>query len=253
MSPPSNEGFSEEVIDRIIEILQVKSSDHFTNPDGSMTTVKEEIWERLNFIKMRFGNPEAFDSWVPPSKMKKMFKSQHKKVSEALGVLRSLSGPIMGNTEISKQPNLARMWLYEASEANPEVSAGFIGYNVSTFDRNFSMAIESLEKVEGYFSTVLKRAESSVKGRGETKPENAYADYLLSSLCKLYKDITGEIPKAYLDKDTEMAKGRVINFLDYILRLFPYSGDINHWALERRLRRLKEHEIHGQLWSDSKR
>ena len=184
--------------------------------------------------------------------MKKLFKSQHKKISDALEVLRSLAGPVEVRSEISKPPNLARMWLYEASEASPNLSAGLVGYNVATYDRNFSTAIESLEKVEGYFSSVLNRAESAVKGPGETKPENAYANYLLESLCKLYRDITGEIPKAYLDKDTETAKGKIIEFLDYILRLLPYPGDINHWALEKRLRRLKEHEIHGQLWSDSK-
>lgn len=253
MSSQGDAGFLEEVIDRVAEILGVKPSDQFVNADGSMATVKEEIWKRLNFIKMIFRNPESFNSWVPPSKMKKLFKSQHKKISDALEVLRSLAGPVEGSNEISKQPNLARMWLYEVSEINPDLSAGLVGYDVATFDRNFSTALESLEKVEGYFSSVLSRAESSVKGRGETKPENAYADYLLGSLCKLYRDITGEIPKAYLDKDTETAKGKVIEFLDYILRLLPYPGDINHWALEMRLRRLKEHEIHGQLWSDSKR
>lgn len=253
MSSQEETRFPAEVIDRVAEILGVKPSDQFIKPDGSVIAAKEEIRQRLDLIKTHFGNPESFDRWVPPSKMQKLFKSQHKKISDALEVLRSLSGPVMVNTEVSKQPNLARMWLYEVSEVNPAISAGLVGYDVATFDRNFSTAIESLEKVEGYFSSVLKRAESSVKGRGETKPENAYADYLLSSLCKLYRDITGEIPKAYLDKDTEMAKGKVIEFLDYILRLLPYPGDINHWALEMRLRRLKEHEIHGQLWSDSKR
>jgi hypothetical protein len=145
------------------------------------------------------------------------------------------------------------VWLYEASEVNPDLSAGLVGYDIATFDSNFVAAIESLEKVEEYFSFVLNRAESSVKGRGENKPEKAYADYLVVTLCKLYRDITGEIPKAYLDKDTELAKGKIIEFLDYILRLLPYPGDINHWALEMRLRRLKVHEIHGQLWTDIKR
>jgi hypothetical protein len=224
-----------------------------SNNQMSLGPSKEEIQHRLNLIKLIFGNPEFFDRWVSPSKMKKLFKSQHKKISDALEVLRSLAGPVELNSEISNQTNLARVWLYEASEVNPDLSAGLVGYDIATFDSNFVAAIESLEKVEEYFSFVLNRAESSVKGRGENKPEKAYADYLVVTLCKLYRDITGEIPKAYLDKDTELAKGKIIEFLDYILRLLPYPGDINHWALEMRLRRLKVHEIHGQLWTDIKR
>ena len=252
MDSQKGKGFSEEVIDRVVEMLEIKPSDQFVKSDGSVISVKEEIWQRLDSIKMIFDDPERFNDWVAPAKMRNLFKEQHKKISDALDVLRSLSGPNMESIEASKKPNLARRWLYEVTEINPTLSAGLIGYDVVAFDRNFSTAIESLEKIESYFSTLLARAEASVKGPGENKAENSYADNLLGSLCQLYKDMTGQMPDASVDDINGIVRGKLVPFLEGVLCYLPYPLKITPWALEIKIRRLKDHEIYGYLWEDAK-
>ncbi len=234
-------------------ILEINPLADYSKADASVLSMKEEIWNRLNFIKDVFGNRASFEQWVAPSKMRKLFREQHKKLSDALDVLRSFSGPNMGDAQVSREPNLSRRWLYEVAEINPAISAGLIGYDVTDFDRNFSTAIESLERIEGYFSSVLLRAESSVKRQGKNKPESSYVDNLLGSLCHLYRDITGEIPSASVDDITATVRGKIIKFLEIVLREFPYPNTVTPMALEIKIRRLKNHEMYAHLWEDTKR
>lgn len=251
--PQETREFPEAVIDRVIAVLEIEPSNQHTKTDGSITTVKEEVWQRLNFIKGLFSDPDRFDSWVPPAKIRNLLKKQHGKIRDALDVLRSLNGMNLENTELSKKPNLIRRWLYEVSEINPALSGGLIGYDVVNFDKDFSRAAESLEKIEGHFSSVLVRAESSVKGRGKTKPENPYADHLLGSLCQLYTDVTGEKPKASIDDTKNLVRGNLVKFLKVVLHKMPYPFEITPTALEIRIRRLKTHETYAHLWEDTKR
>ncbi len=245
--------FSKLIIDRAIKTLGVKPLDQHVRPDGSVTTVEEEIRQRLNSIKTLFNRPEHFNNSVAPAKIRKAIIEQQNKISDALDVLRSLSGPIGPTTKTSMQSNLVRMWLYEVSEANPAISARLVGHDVVAFDKNFPVAIQSLEKIDGYFSAVLMREEVVVKGRGERKPENYYVDNLLGFLCQLYKDITGESPIAWNDDIAGNVKGRVVGFLQVILREMPYPNKTTLTALEKRIRGLKSHKTYAHLWNDAKK
>lgn len=248
----SAQDFPESTIDRVIKILGVNPSKKYRTPSGSLTTVKEETRNRLSLI-VRYCNPDQFNDWVPPAKIRQTIKKQHGKISDALDVMRALSGPEIDNPESSKEYALIKKRLCEVSDVSPEISHELIGHDVVMFDSNLLMALDSLEKVERYFWILLSHAEASVKGRGETKPKNTYADHILGSLCTLYKDITGQAPVVSLHKDTGTARGKIIEFLDYILRELSYPHEMTHWALEKKLRKLKSHKEYAKIWKDCKR
>lgn len=249
------EDFPEEVINRVIEILNLDTSIRHELPDGSSISTHQKLTDELNRIKWRFSNPNAFSSRVPPSKMRDALKKQHKAILNALEVFRSLEYPNFQGEGDRKVPNQVRQWLWRVADVDPRLSPGLTGHDVMTLDSNFYTARICLQKVEGHFSSILEYAESQVKRRGENKPDDFYSDHLLFSLCDLFWQMTGEIPEAFLGKDKEegIVKGKIIEFLDYILRLIPYPNDINHWALEIRLRRLKIKERYINHRSDTKK
>lgn len=247
------QGISDSTVDRVIKIFDVKPTKKYRTSNGALINVKKEVRNRLNLIKTRFRSPDDFDGWAPPAKVRNVLKEQHKKIFDAMDVLRTLSDQDLKNTELSKTHHLIKRLLCEVADIHPGLSHGLIGYDVVSFDSNFSMAFSSLEKVEQCYHVALYRAKASVKGRGKSKPENVYAELLLGSLCMLYKDITGQVPIASLHKDTGTARGKIIQFLDYILRELSYPYEATHWALEKKLRKLKSHEIYGQIWEDCKK
>lgn len=245
------QGFSKEFIAKTIRCLGVKPSKRYSRRDGSIVTVRKEISDRLNFIKRIFSNPENFNQSVPPAEMRDLFKKQHQAIVEALKVIRSLCEE-KKTAKQSRKYDAARKWLYAVSEVDPRLSPGLIDYDVVHFDRNFLAATASLEKIEGYFSAVLAKAESSVKGPGKNKPENAYADNLLGLLCALYSDVTGEM-QVSVDDANEKVRGNLVKFLEIVLRELPYPQKITPYALEIRIRRLKTHKDYAHLWKDAKR
>ncbi len=249
----NNQEFSQSLLDRAIKALGVKPSDQHIRSDGSVTTVEEEIRLRLNSIKMLFSDPERFNDWVAPAKMRKLIEEQRGKILDALEVLYSLRGPVAVVTEASKQSNLVKKLLYETAEPNPALSAGLMGHDPVALNGDFSMAIESLEKIESFYSSVLMREEVIVKGRGKTKPENVYDDHLLGFLCELYKDVVGDAPKAWVDDAAGKVRGKVLRFLKVVLSEMPYNYAITSAALEKKLRRLKSHKTYAYLWEAAKR
>jgi hypothetical protein len=230
---------SENTVDRAIKVLGISPTKKYQASNGVLITVKKETWNRLNSIKRIFSNPENYAQSVPPAEMRALLKKQHRAITETLKVMHLLSGE-------TKQANAIRQELYAVSEISSSLSGGLVGYDIY-LDKSFATVKGSLEKIEGYFSTVLAKAEASVKGRGKGKPENTYADNLLGCLCWLYRDITGEIPKASIDDVKGVVRGKVVKFLEVTLRAFPYPHKITPWALERRIRKLKSHDRYGSL------
>lgn len=175
-------GVSEAVVDRAIKVLRLKPKKKYE------AVVKKVIWRRLNDIHARFSDPESYRKASPPAKIRNSLRAQHKTIIKTLKILRSLNGD-----------DEATRLLFSVSEVGQVLSAGLVGYDVF-LDKNVSTAISALERVEGYYSGGLEKAKSAVKGKGETKAGNPYADNLLGNLCRLYRDITGEPPTAFVNE-----------------------------------------------------
>ena len=47
-------------------------------------------------------------------------------------------------------------------------------------------------------------------------------------------------------------KNKFVKFLEYVLPHTQYPYEKTHYALEKRIRGLKNHEVYGQLWIDAK-
>ncbi len=248
LSPTS---FTKNVCDQIAQILDVNPSNDYIRPDGKTVSVGEEIFQRMNWIELIFKHPKSFNQSVGPAKIRDRVEQHHRKVLEALNVLKSLSGPILMDPAEDLIDRIIKKRIYEASDVSPALSAGLVSYDTA-LDKNFSDAAFSLEKVEGYLANIMEKASSSVLKQGDNKPGNPFADSMLACLCLLYRDITGEIPKAYIS-DTEIhaiAKGRIIKFLVYVLELLPYPYKVNGIALEGQLSSLKSDETYNWAWKD---
>lgn len=242
--------FSEDFIDGAMVVLGDCVLPQSLRLEDCGKSVKEVLWSRLNEIK----NFESFDSWVPPAKVRNRIKKNKKKIKDTLEVLRSL----MCNNEIKKdrseeeQSRLERQYLFQVSNLNGALSGGLIDYDIISFDKNFAMAVEALEEIEVYFDTAFAKAESFVKGRGGSKPEKNSPDLILFCLAGIYKDFAGEEPKISVKEETGESQDKFVKFLEYVLPHTTYPYETTHWALEKRVRKLKSHEIYGQLWIEAK-
>jgi hypothetical protein len=94
---------------------------------------------------------------------------------------------------------------------------------------------------------IYKPSEPGKRKRGKDE-----YDTLVWSLCYLYKKYTGEMPNSS-SQDNGTASGKIIPFLQAILPSTAYPFELTDWALEQKIRRLKQHKIHGKLWKDGKK
>lgn len=244
------EKFTMDFCNEISRVLDVNPSSNYTRKDGTLVTIGEELFWRLNWIGNIFNNPESFNRSVAPAKIRDRIGGHHKKVREALDVLESLNGPVLVDPAENLLNSLIKKQLFEVSDVNPALSGGFVGYDLS-FSMSFSNALYYLRQIEGYFDNISTHAKSAVSKQGKNKPGNPFADYMLAYLCQLFRDVTGELPLAYIS-DTDVstqAKGRIMEFLEYVLPLLPYPLHKNGVALEAKLRELKTTEIYGWPWS----
>lgn len=242
----NNKGFSEDVIDNAIKILEAD-----LNPKLSKNT-KKALWKELNFIKQFSECNILSDSWVQPAKTRNRIRRHREKIHEALIILHSFEDGINKSLEEQKLINQEKMLLYAASPTSLKISGGLVDYDITSFDHDFALAIQSLEKIKHYYDTIFDQAENATKGRGGTKPPDKWQTSIFY-ICRIYKNFTQKPPIISVDYIEEIAKGSFVKFLEYLLKELSYPKALTHQALERHIRDLKTNEIYRELWFDGKK
>jgi len=240
--------FNHEKCREIARILEVEPLDNIVKRDGSVTIIVDELFHRLNWIGRVFQDENTFNEGAGPAKIRKRVGLYRRKIQSALKVLNSFSGHIRLDPSQQVIDTLIQRSLFNISGVDPRHSAGLLGYDM-TFDENFATAVDSLSKVERCFAIVEEEASLSVGKQGKNKPGNPFADSMLAELCGLYRDITGEPPKAYMNSMDDSVEGRIIGFLIQILPILRYPLEIGEVALESKLRDIKADEKYSWPWS----
>jgi hypothetical protein len=245
----SHSSFSEEIIDKIISILEVDASALF---QGGPETIKMVLWSQLDSL-LRFSN--NFSSKSPdttPSKLRDHLAKSQGTLGSALDLLKNIQGEI-ANSDFPTYPSRERVItdrLREKSKTELHLSSGLMGWDwPRPFDSDLSSAILALERVVSHFELVLEDTANMVAGRGQNKSENFWSHYFLFQLCRIYRDFTGEIPRTAV-KDDGMALGKVILFVEAVLPSTAYPLERTQWALEKAIRSLKEHPRYGKIWEE---
>lgn len=267
----------ENIVDRAIEILSINPNEEmeptgYSPIDNSLfqRTVKVCLWKDLVQVIHRWGMPSPTKMQTSPSRLKAHADNVKGKLSEAVEVLESLQyEAIYKDGTLSKEFKFG-YGLRQASELmrvgfgsgkSPFISPldikqqyesdGFwknhypIDDDIESGLKTLRKLIRSIDQLQD--DPIYKPSEPGKRKRGK----DGY-DTLVWALCYLYKKYTGEMPISS-SQDDGTASGKIIPFLQAILPSTAYSFELTDWALEQKIRRLKQHKIHGKLWKDGKK
>ena len=118
-------------------------------------------------------------------------------------------------------------------------------------DDEIEAAKFALQKITLYIDRLLEDRVYKPSPRGKNKKGKNNSDYLIWALCYIYKKYTGETPTSSAREDGT-ATGKIIPFLQLTLNQSSYLYEKTDWALEKKIRELKSHPVHGKLWKDAK-
>lgn len=266
----------EDIIDKAIEILSINPNDEMkpsgyspVDNDQLKHTVKVCLWKDLVQVVHRWGMPPPTKMQTSPSQLKSHANEAKEKLSKALEALEALR-----YEAIYKEGTLTKEFKfgYGLRQASELIRVGF-GTGRSPFisplaikkqhdndgfwkhhyplDKDIEDAAKILSKIVRSIDQLLDDPIYKPSALGKRKKGKDDYDTLLWALCYLYKRYTGEMPISSAQDDGR-ATGKIIQFLQIVLPSTSYPLQLTDWALERKIRRLKDHPIHGKLWTVGK-
>lgn len=265
------------IIDQVIEILEIDPNKEMI-PNGYIpverginwpNTAKICLWEDLVKVINRWGKPSPSQMLISPAKMTKHANEIRKKLSNAESILKSLEySNIYEKGTLSKEFKFGfglrqiselfrkdrienRRPFYSPLLIRQEYKAQGVWGKYYPLDDDIKDALKALNSIIGYIDYIMKDRDYKVSGRGKRKIGKDNYDYLIWGLCYIYKKYTKELPTSSAREDGT-ATGKIIPFLCLTLSQSSYPYAITDWALEKKIRELKSHKIHGKLWQDAK-
>lgn len=268
----------EEEIDKIISILGVDpnkpilprgySVENLKHLERYQTT-KMCLWEDLVHTIHRWGLPTPTEMGTTSKELKNHLLNIEKKLTESKRVLLALTyEQILSKGTMSKEFIVGHDLRHssEVQKSRQEKRAGnFVGagYIADTIRENkeakiypldyyITDAISALEKILDASHNLLQDSKYIPPKKGTKKKGKKNFDDLFWALCVIYKKYTNEIPNSYPLEDGT-ATGKIIPFLYATLSLSRYPYEITDWALEKKLRELKNIPEYKNIWTDGKK
>lgn len=266
----------EEIIDSAIKILDL-DPDKEMKPKGYsppgidlswLSTLKYCLWEDIVHVVRRWGMPSPSTLKTSPSELKKHAAKIQGQIDETISVLKNLEYPYLFQKGTMTKEFKVGYGLRQVSEvlrANKEglpgqfFAPGCIADSINSnpeqifypIDNDIKSALIALENITKSATKLLQDPAYVPAKQGKKKKGKDNYDTLLWSLCHLYSKYTGEIPTSSAREDGT-ATGKIIPFLRLILEQSSYSYEKTDWALEKKIRELKDHPTHGKLWQVAK-